>query len=104
MDLERIWDEVEHFQLEDGTKLGSLFKSGNDKIRFCYLVIRLGEYEAAHYERFTRHIARAFEQFGNVPDQKDPVNLLPTNAVTLWRHMVNGFNRVADRPTASPEK
>ena len=108
MDLEKLWDEIKEFELEDGTKLGSHFRSGNDKINFCHLVIRAVEYQSESYERFTSHIAKSLLEFGKIiPDgetSENPADNLPTNAITLWRHMVRGFERVADRLTAPPEK
>lgn len=106
MDLTRIWEEISQFELEDGTRLGSLFKSGNDKIQFCLLVIRVVESNSESYERFTNHLAKALLEFGKVPSPGGYTESgdLPQNAITLWRHTVNGLNRVADRLTAPPEK
>ena len=51
------------------------------------------------YERFTAHLAKALLEFGKVPEGQE----LPQNAITLWRHIVEGINRVADALTAPPE-
>ena len=53
-----------------------------------------------NYERFTAHLAKALQQFGKVPEDRQ----LPGNAITLWRHIVEGVERVADALTAPPEK
>jgi len=52
------------------------------------------------YERFTAHLAKALREFGKIPFGEEP----PTNAITLWRHIVRGVERVADALTAPPEK
>lgn len=101
MELGRLWEVISEFELEDGTKLGSHFKSGNDKINFCQLVKQAVESQSESYERFANHLAKAFQEFGNSGHSSAG---LPQNAITLWRHMVEGFDRVADRLTAPPEK
>lgn len=59
----------------------------------------LDEFMESH-ERLTAHIAAAFREFGKIPEGKER----PQNAATLWKAMVHGFERVADRLTAPPEK
>lgn len=51
------------------------------------------------YERFTAHLAKALLEFGKCPEDK-----LPTNAITLWRQLVAGIERVADALTKPPEE
>lgn len=51
------------------------------------------------YERFTAHVAKALGEFGKCPEDK-----LPTNAITLWRQIVAGVERVADALTKPPEE
>jgi hypothetical protein len=105
MDLSYLWEVISEFELEDGTKLGSHFKSGNDKINFCQLVRQAVESQSESYERFTNHFAKSLQEFGRIGHHRDGSEFpLPQNAITLWRHMVDGFNRVADRLTAPPEK
>lgn len=52
------------------------------------------------YERFTSHLAKALQEFGKIPEDQD----LPVNAITLWRQVVAGVNRVADALTKPPEE
>ena len=58
----------------------------------------LDEFMQSH-ERFTAHLASALLEFGKCPEDE-----LPTNAITLWRQIVKGVERIADRLTAPPEK
>lgn len=51
-------------------------------------------------ERDWAHLARAFQQFGKIPEGRE----YPTNAITLWHHLVEGVLRVADALTEPPEK
>lgn len=51
------------------------------------------------YERFTAHLAAALLEFGNSPD-----DIPPNNAVTLWREIVRGVERVADALTKPPKE
>lgn len=50
-----------------------------------------------NYERFAAHLAAALGEFGNIEEDK-----LPGNAITLWRQIVAGVERVQDRLTAPP--
>lgn len=52
------------------------------------------------YERFSHHFAAAIQEFGKIPEGKD----IPHNAITLWKAMIHGFDRVADALTKPPEK
>jgi hypothetical protein len=52
-------------------------------------------------ERFTAHFAAALREFA--PLEYIPEGI-PSNAATLWRHIVAGVHRVADRLTAPLEK
>lgn len=105
MNLDHLWKMISEFELEDGTKLGSHFRSGNDKVNFCLMVNQAVESQSERYERFANHFAKSLLEFGKVGHHQDGSEFpLPQNAITLWRHMVDGFNRVADRLTAPPEK
>lgn len=57
------------------------------------------------YERFTAHLAKALREFGKIPGEENytPTGI-PSNAATLWRHIVAGVERVADALTAPPEE
>lgn len=51
-------------------------------------------------ERDWAHLARALKTFG----QQEEGEPLPGNAITLWRAIVRGIERVADALTLPPEK
>lgn len=55
---------------------------------------------ALSHERAFNHFAKALQEFGRVSVDQ-PV---PNNAITLWRAIVDGLHRVADRLSAPPEK
>ena len=44
-------------------------------------------------EQFAALLADAFEQFGKIPEGKD----MPGNAITLWKAMTHGWDRVVQR-------
>lgn len=44
-------------------------------------------------EQFALLLADAFDQFGKIPEGKD----MPGNAITLWRAMIHGWDRVVQR-------
>lgn len=39
-----------------------------------------------------KDLAEALRQFGKIPEGRQ----YPSNAITLWHHMLEGFHRVAD--------
>ena len=59
----------------------------------------LTEFMESH-ERMTSHLASALREFGKIPEGKE----IPANAITLWKAMIHGFDRVADALTKPPEK
>lgn len=52
------------------------------------------------YEQFTAHFAKALLEFGKMPEGAQP----PQNAITLWKAINHGIERVADALTKPPEK
>lgn len=42
---------------------------------------------------FALRLADSFEQFGKIPEEFDK----PGNAITLWKAMIHGWNRVSSR-------
>lgn len=57
------------------------------------------------YERFTNHFAKSLREFGKIPEHRIKDGYLPpNNAVTLWRQINEGIERVADALTKPPEK
>lgn len=51
-----------------------------------------------NYERFCAHVAAALGEFGNMPEDAQP----PQNAITLWKAINHGIDRVRDALTAPP--
>lgn len=45
------------------------------------------------------HIAKALRQFGKMPEDAQP----PQNAITLWKAINHGIERVADALMKPPE-
>ena len=51
-------------------------------------------------EQLADFLATAFEQFGKIPEGKD----MPGNAITLWKAMIHGWDRVATHLRAYRER
>lgn len=49
------------------------------------------------FDLFAKRLAMALREFGKIPGEENytPTGI-PTNAATLWRHLVAGVERVAD--------
>lgn len=51
-------------------------------------------------EQLADFLATAFEQFGKIPEGKE----MPGNAITLWKAMIHGWDRVAAHLRAYRER